>query len=369
MADIRLDLIHVPLDPGSRRIPPSNEQEEAFVQSVNILGIIEPVVVRRSDDGATYVLCAGRRRVEAARTLKHETIPAIVRSGHGQAEDIAIDAAENMARAPLAVLDQWRVDHSMTTLENGEGWAVKDAAAALGLTERQARRMERLGRLHPSVLDAMHKRGVPDDRLLAAIASASAEKQAKVMKGMAKQFASAQLAPWLDFASELEVKAIPRSAAIFDTEKAGIAWQEDIFAEPGSPEQWTTTEIRPFITAQTKALRAMVGRRITEGERLEVADTDDNGYVHLPESWYRIYDAEPERTTIGSNDDPRKCRFVYVDKVVSSPRFGEIVYLVAQREETAAEKRTRVRADRSTAPAEADPTDEQASERGPYNKA
>ena len=61
-----------------------DEALEALVESVRDLGVLQPVLVRRTGP-ATYELIAGERRWRAAKRLGLETIPAVVRDVENQA--------------------------------------------------------------------------------------------------------------------------------------------------------------------------------------------------------------------------------------------------------------------------------------------
>lgn len=370
-----LDLEHVYIadDPGARRIGAGAEADRLFAASVKRLGVLQSIVVRREADNR-YVVRAGRRRVRAARLAGHTTIPAVVLDDNlgNDAPDLAIDAAENMARAPLAPLDQWR---AVGALIDQTGCTVAQAADTLGLSELQARRMERFARLHPRLIEAMEEHGVPYERDLVVIARAPLDKQERAARARGR--ITKRGVEWGEIAYALNEQRIPQSRAIFDLTKSKVAFVYDPFAEPGSPGEWTTTDLKGFVREQEAALKALVGRAVENGERLFITEVDPYGRWKLPGGWQQSHE-DPKRPIL-AHEHPHAARFVTVN-TRSGPRYGEVEYTVAvdavamRREEQeklrAERKRARELAD--AAPEEHDDEDAggeaPTQERGPYTK-
>lgn len=370
-----LDLEHVYIadDPGARRIGAGAEADRLFAASIKRLGVLQSIVVRREADDR-YVVRAGRRRVRAARAAGHTTIPAVVLDDNlgNDAPDLAIDAAENMARAPLAPLDQWR---AVGALIDQTGCTLAQAADTLGLSELQARRMERFARLHPRLIEAMEEHGVPDERDLVVIARAPIDKQEKAAKARGR--ITKRGVEWVEIVYALNEQRIPQSRAIFDLTKSKVAFVYDPFAEPGSPGEWTTTDLKGFVREQEAALKVLVGRAVENGERLFITEVDAYGRWKLPGGWQHSH--EDPKKPILTHEHPHAARFVTVNTRSGTPRYGEVEYTVAvdavamRREEQeklrAERKRARELAD--AAPEEHDDEDEgeaPAQERGPYTK-
>lgn len=112
--------LHVPVN----EILPNPEQPRQYfdpgslgelAQSIREKGVLQPVIVRREDNGA-MVLVAGERRLRAARLAGLETIPAMVTRGN-QAE---IALIENLQREDLKPIEEaealWRMvrEHGYT---------------------------------------------------------------------------------------------------------------------------------------------------------------------------------------------------------------------------------------------------------------
>lgn len=245
---VPLDDIGIP-DHGLRRAATSAEQDAGMLDSVRRLGVLQPIILRPDPLAlGRYILVAGRRRYRAALAAGLGAIPAEVHDALDDADAAAIEAAENLQRAAMAPTDQWRAIVRLQEL----GWDLDGAAEALGIPARTTRRLAKLGAVHPDILAAIEKHGMPQDNHLRAIASATPEAQARALK------ACKGVVNFWDLADKLRDARIPRSRAIFDTATAGVAFEEDLFAEPGSDWQFVTTDAAGFLKAQRAALEAQV---------------------------------------------------------------------------------------------------------------
>lgn len=81
-----------------------DEALEALVESVRDLGVLQPVLVRRTGP-ATYELIAGERRWRAAKRLGLETIPAVVRDVENQGS-LEQALVENLVREELTPMEE-----------------------------------------------------------------------------------------------------------------------------------------------------------------------------------------------------------------------------------------------------------------------
>ena len=82
--------------------PRTNFDEEALAdlaQSISELGIIQPITVRKINDGS-YQLVSGERRLRASKLARLESIPAFVREANDQ-ESLEMALVENIQREDL----------------------------------------------------------------------------------------------------------------------------------------------------------------------------------------------------------------------------------------------------------------------------
>ncbi len=278
-----VDQIH-DAEPSTRRIAAEPAADASLLASIRELGVLTPVLVRPNGNG--YRIIFGRRRLRCAREAGLAEIPVVI-ADMTDAQAIAADAAENMVRQGLHPLDQWRAVAALLDA----GMAFPAAAHALGLDDRQSRRMERLGRLHPDVMAAIEALGLPSDSQLAVIANAPAGDQAAALKRyLAKKKGKIDDVNWWQVADALRTARISRSVALFDPETSGLAWDEDFFAEPGSPEQFTTSDREGFFKLQRAALEAKIeGMRKKKRNAQAVEIDPKSGTIATPKGYERSW--------------------------------------------------------------------------------
>ena len=90
-------------NPRQPRSAFDDETLEALARSIREVGVLQPVVVRRTDEGG-YALVAGERRLRAAKVAGLATIPAVIRESD-DAESLREALIENLHREDLAALE------------------------------------------------------------------------------------------------------------------------------------------------------------------------------------------------------------------------------------------------------------------------
>lgn len=293
-----------------RRDPPTEEAVASMAASLGALGQLQPVVIRERPGGGWFVTI-GRTRVAAARKLGWNDIDAIE---HGSsAPTLALSAAENMVRTPMREVDQWL---AMAALMKDSSFYAERAADALGIDQRTARRLSLLGNMAPEVIDAIRATVMPNTYDLRVIAAAPHEMQREAIKRLHPKLDYTN-GVWRDVADACRMRRIPMSRAIFDVELDGVTFDEDLFAEPGTGEQFTTTDVAGFLEAQQAALDEQA--KASNG-RIIVTKLDDHGNIVAPKGYRLIWDQEPKRW---KKADPRRvCKAVYT---MRDWRVGEIV--------------------------------------------
>ena len=98
-------------DIRSNRSQPRQDFDETalseLADSIKEVGVLQPVLVRRIDEGEGYELIAGERRFRAAQQAGMETIPAILRELTDQ-QSAEIALIENLQREDLNPLEEAR---------------------------------------------------------------------------------------------------------------------------------------------------------------------------------------------------------------------------------------------------------------------
>jgi ParB family transcriptional regulator, chromosome partitioning protein len=177
--------IEVPVD-GIRPNPdqPRSRFDEVSLDelaaSITEVGVLQPVVVTRSDEGVLYLI-AGERRWRAARKAGLSTIPAVVRETTG--ETTLVEAlVENVQRQDLTPLEE---AHAYKQLLENTGMNQEQVASRVGKSRPAVSNTLRLLQLPGPVqrmvdsgsLSAGHARpllGLEDDKYAVSLATKAA---------------------------------------------------------------------------------------------------------------------------------------------------------------------------------------------------
>ena len=115
-----------------------------LVASIKEKGIMQPVIVRPVKGGEGFELIAGERRLRAARELKLQEIPAIIKNVK-DAEALELSLIENIQREELNPIE--------------EAHAYKRLMEEFGLTQDEA--AKRVGRERPTVANTLRLLSLP----------------------------------------------------------------------------------------------------------------------------------------------------------------------------------------------------------------
>jgi ParB/RepB/Spo0J family partition protein len=137
-------------------------ERDQLVESVRAQGLLQPLLVERTDEGV--VLIDGHRRLAAARAAGLTTVPVIERAGEeGDAPQLAAALAANMRRRGLDPIEEARAYLRATEA----GWPQRRIAEAVGCSPRHVSQRLRLLRLPDGVQAAIGAGALP----LAAVAT------------------------------------------------------------------------------------------------------------------------------------------------------------------------------------------------------
>ena len=252
-----------------RRVGAGDHPDAQMVANIQAVGILQPPVVR--EDGKDLVIVAGHRRVKAAIAAKLPEILVLVREADDGGDGVRA-LSENVVRAQMGPIDQWRAIEALVSAE----WTEEAIATALALPVRTLRKLRLLAQILPGMLDQMARGDMPNEGWLRAIAAASPDEQAAVWKKYKPK--KGQTALWHDIARALTKRTLPAKVAKFDDELAqayGITWTEDLFS-PSDEDARTTTQVEAFLAAQNEWLAANLP------ENGELAELDQYGRPKLP---------------------------------------------------------------------------------------
>jgi ParB/RepB/Spo0J family partition protein len=150
-------------------------ERDQLTESIRAQGILQPLLVERTDEGP--VLIDGHRRLSAAQAAGLTDVPVIERTGEdGDAPQLAAALAANMRRRGLGPIEEARAYERASQA----GWAQRRIAEAVGCSPRHVSQRLRLLRLPDAVQEAigggsLPLSAVPAIETIAAVAPAVAD--------------------------------------------------------------------------------------------------------------------------------------------------------------------------------------------------
>ena len=146
------ELVHLPVEavnPNPRQPRRRFEPEAAagLASSISLQGVLQPIVVRRREEGG-FELVAGERRWRAARAAGIATVPAVVRDVEDR-DSLLLGLVENVARENLSAVEEARAYASL----------VDEFELSLGEVA------ERVGRSKSAVSNRLRLLELPEDVL------------------------------------------------------------------------------------------------------------------------------------------------------------------------------------------------------------
>ncbi len=147
--DVTAGLSEVPTgaiapNPRQPRAHIDESQLRELAESIREHGLIQPLVVTRSGDGA-YTLIAGERRWRAARLIGLESVPVVIKDAAPQ-QMLELALIENLQRADLNPLE--------------EAFAYRQLVDEFGLTQDQI--AQRVGKSRVAVANTLRLLKLPD---------------------------------------------------------------------------------------------------------------------------------------------------------------------------------------------------------------
>ncbi len=157
------------------------EEQKNLVASIRKSGIIQPIVVRRLENG--YEIIAGERRWRAAQEAGLKEVPIVIRD----AEDLdmaEISLIENIQRADLNPIEE---AEAFLTLMEKFGLSHEEISARVGKDRTTVTNAVRLLKLTPEVREALAKRQVTAGHARALLSLSSAAEQVRLLRDILKK--------------------------------------------------------------------------------------------------------------------------------------------------------------------------------------
>jgi len=139
------------------------EPLEELAKSIAEHGVLQPIVLEPGEEGR-YNLQIGKRRLEAAKMVGLEKVPAIILDGSlGPEESLTMMLVENLHREDLDPLDEAEAFANL----NEMGVKVSVIARLVGKERSYVSHAMRLLGLHPSVRESVRRKELPREHALA----------------------------------------------------------------------------------------------------------------------------------------------------------------------------------------------------------
>ena len=285
-----------------------------LIQSLSVF----PVVDAESNETGMFEVPAGGRRfralellVKQKRLAKTAPVPCVVRERDGAVLAEEVSLAENIERAPLHPLDQFRAFQDM----RGKGMSEEEIAAAFFVPVQVVKQRLRLAAASPSLLDVYAEDGMTLEQLMAFTVSYDHARQEQVWNAI-KDAWSKEPYQIRRMLTETTVRASDKRAVFVGVEAyeaAGGGVMRDLFqsddggwlqdaalldrlvaeklkatAEEIAAEGWKWVEVAvSFPYDATRGLRAL------QGEPLDLT-TDEQATIDALNAEYQKLEAEYE---------------------------------------------------------------------------
>jgi len=172
-----IDVDQIKPSPEQMRRQFPAEPLRELADSIRLHGLLQPVLVRRLNDG--YELMAGERRWRAARLAGVERIPAIVRREAEPQESLLLGLIENLQREDLDPIEEAR---GIKRLIEQFGLTHEEAAASLGKHRVAVTQALRLLTACPAVVSATSAGAITAGHARALVGLPSPEAQEQGLK-------------------------------------------------------------------------------------------------------------------------------------------------------------------------------------------
>ncbi len=142
---LEVDISQVRPNPYQPRSELDNEAFQDLIASIELHGVLQPIIVSRDPDSGLLILIAGERRWRAAQAAGLRSIPALIKDATPQ-QMLELALVENVVRADLSPLE--------------EAIAYRQLVDEFGLTQSEV--ADRVGRSRVSVTNTLRLLFAPD---------------------------------------------------------------------------------------------------------------------------------------------------------------------------------------------------------------
>jgi ParB family transcriptional regulator, chromosome partitioning protein len=213
-------------NPRQPRTAFDDDTIDALARSIREVGVLQPVVVRRTDEGG-YALVAGERRLRAAKVAGLATIPAVIRESD-DAESLREALIENLHREDLAPLE---LAEAFQELLEDLGATQDELAERLGVSRPHVTNTIRLLQLPAEIQQLLAEGKLSAGHARALLALPDSEAQvALALRAAAEQLSVRQIEDLVRRYSEVPSREPPKPTRTA-TPDASVAEAEEILSE------------------------------------------------------------------------------------------------------------------------------------------
>src|ERR1017187_6129608 len=260
---VNLAIADIDKNPFQTRYVEDDEKLEELSDSIRANGVVQPIMVRPSDEDGRYILILGERRLHASRKAGKTQIPALVRRvSLQQAAEMTI--IENLQREDLSALEQ------------AEAFRVLSNEFSL----TQAQIGERVGLSRTSVTNYMRLLKLPRD-----VMQLLAEK--KISFAEAKELLALSSD---DQISKAALYAVKKGLTLEQIERLVLSMNGELDPFPGMPGQVVKKSGARWVDPNVRAAQTDLERLL--GVRVRIRDRKGKGKIvieyHTVDDYERV---------------------------------------------------------------------------------
>ena len=155
----QIAITSIRFNPRQPRSTVDTEELAELAESIRKHGILQPIVVARTENTGEYILIAGQRRLQAAAIVEMHTIPAIVRDTTTDSEMLELALIENIQRSNLNPLETAR---AYSSLVEDFGMSHDEISKQVGKSRTTISNSIRLLRLSKAVQISLSKKHISE---------------------------------------------------------------------------------------------------------------------------------------------------------------------------------------------------------------
>ena len=180
----QIAITSIRLNPWQPRSTVDTEELAELAESIRKHGILQPIVIARTENTDEFTLIAGQRRLQAASIVEMHTIPAVVRDTPTDAEMLELALIENIQRSNLNSLE---TAHAYNSLVEDFGMSHDEISKQVGKSRTTISNTIRLLRLSESVQTALSKGRITEGHARAILGISKPDDQEYVLSKIATE--------------------------------------------------------------------------------------------------------------------------------------------------------------------------------------